>query len=84
MKYPPNVWDQLKNLTADQLVHALKKDGWVKDESSGAIHIYRHPDGRRASIHYHPHKTYGPKLLKNLLDDINWSEKEMRNVKLIK
>jgi hypothetical protein len=32
MKLPPHVWKQLKNLTADALIRALEKDGWVPDE----------------------------------------------------
>ena len=84
MKYEKRIWDQLKNLTADDLVSALGKDNWIIDESSGAIRIYRHPDGRRVSIHYHPRKTYGPNLLKDLLDDIGWSTADMKRLKLIK
>ena len=84
MAYQKNVWDQLKNLTADHLVQALKKDGWEKVEGSGAIHIYRDPSGKTVSIHYHPNKTYGAKLLQNLLDDIGWSVERMRKLKLIK
>lgn len=84
MIYSPQTWDQLKNLTADNIVSTLKKGGFVLDEASGAIHIYRHPDKRRVSIHYHPHKTFGPNLLKRLLDDIGWSEDDMKKIKLIK
>jgi hypothetical protein len=39
---------------------------------------------RRVQIHYHPQKTYGPKLLKDILGDIGWSEQDMRKIKLIK
>jgi hypothetical protein len=35
-------------------------------------------------IHYHPRKTYGPKLLTALLNEIGWTEADMRRVKLIK
>lgn len=84
MKYSRQVWDQLKNITADELIKALEKSGWVEDESSQNIRVYIHPDKRRVAIHYHPKKTYGPKLLKALLEDIDWSEKEMRKLKLIK
>lgn len=52
--------------------------------SSGAIQIYRHPDGRRVSIHVHPKKTYGPGLLKDLLQDTGWSIDDMKRLKLIK
>jgi len=84
MKFPPHVWSQLKNKSADDLISALKKDGWNPDEKIGAQQVWRHPDGRRVSIHYHPKKTYGPKLLKALLEDIGWTESDMRRLKLIK
>jgi len=85
MAFPKQVWDQLKNITADELIKALVKDGWVHDESSGAIQVYRHVDtGQRVTIHYHPQKTYGPKLLKGLLADIGWSIEDMKRLKLIK
>lgn len=73
-----------QNLTADDLINALEKDGWERDETPGAILVYRHPDGRRVTIHYHPNKTYGPGLLKQLLADIGWSVKDMRELNLIK
>jgi len=84
MAYPAQVWEQLKNLTADDLVRALKKSGWEKEDGRGAIHIYVSPDRRRVGIHYHPQKTYGAKLLKSLLDDIGWSERDLKGLKLIK
>ena len=84
MKFSKHVWDQLKNLTADNLISALEKDNWLRDEGKGSITIYRHPDGRRVSVHYHPRKTYGTKLLKGLLDDIGWIEEDLRRLKLIK
>ena len=84
MKYPKNVWQQLKSITADELTRALEKDGWVRDIGIGAELVYRHKDGRRVSIHYHPRKTYHSGLLKGLLDDIGWGEEDMRRLKLIK
>lgn len=83
--YPGHVWNQLKNLTADDLIAALKKDDWTEDEGVGAVRPFRSADGsKRVTIHYHPQKTYGPGLLKALLDEIGWSEKQMRKLKLIK
>lgn len=84
MKFLKNTWDQLKNKSADDLISALVKDGWMLDETAGAEQVYRHPDGRRVSIHYHPKMTYGRKLLKSLLEDIGWTESDMRRLKLIK
>jgi predicted RNA binding protein YcfA (HicA-like mRNA interferase family) len=87
MAYPPNVWNQLKNLTADELIRALEKDGWTRDPTSrGAIQVFIKygPSNKRVGIHYHPQKTYGPALLKGLLSDIGWSEEDLRRLKLIK
>lgn len=84
MKYPKNVWQQLKSITADELIRALDKDDWVRDTGIGSELVYRHDDGRIVSIHYHPRKTYHRGLLKGLLDDIGWTEEDMRRLKLIK
>ena len=85
MAFSASTWDQIKNKTADELISALKRDGFVLDPCcKGAILIYVHSDGRRIGIHYHPHKTYGPKLLKGLLADIGWSDQDFRRLKLIK
>ncbi len=84
MKYPAHLWKQIKNVTARELIAALQKDGWTLDAGSGAQQVYRAEDGRRVSIHYHSHKTYGAKLLKALLEDIGWTARDMQKLKLIK
>ena len=83
MNYPPNVWNQLKGKTCQELMKALLKDGWERDVVVKTEQVFFRA-GRRVSLHVHPKKTYGPKLLKALLDDIGWSEDEMRKLKLIK
>ena len=85
MAFSANTWDQIKNKTAEELMSALEKDGWeLEPECTGAIQVYRNQNGNRVAIHYHPKKTYGPKLLKNLLSDIGWDEKDLRRLKLIR
>ena len=85
MSFSKNAWAQLKNKTADDLISALLKDGFAPDDNVRTERIYRHPDGRKVSIHYHSGKqTYGSSLLKDLLEDIGWSEAEMKKLKLIK
>jgi predicted RNA binding protein YcfA (HicA-like mRNA interferase family) len=85
MAFSASTWDQIRNKTADDIVAALKRDGWILEPNcSGAIQVYRHPDSRRVGIHYHPHKTYGAKLLKGLISDIGWDEHDMKRLKLIK
>jgi predicted RNA binding protein YcfA (HicA-like mRNA interferase family) len=84
MRYSKRIWEQLKNLTADELISALKRDGWQPDECRGAFHPFIDPATRnRIIIHYHPQKTYGPNLLKGLLDDIGWTEEDLKRLKLI-
>ena len=84
MKFPKLIWDQLKNLSADDLIAALLKDDWEPDTKAGSQRIFKHLDGRRASVHYHASKTFGHNLLKSLFADIGWSIKDLRRLKLIK
>lgn len=87
MAFTPNVWNQLKNLTADNLIKALERDGWTKDPASKGATIGYIKGGspkKRIVIHYHPKKTYGPGLLKGLIADIDWTEEDLRSLKLIK
>ncbi len=86
--YNSNVWNQLKSKTCEDLAKALKKSGWVHDVTIGASQVYikkvKGGPNRRVTIHWHPGKTYGAKLLKDLLDTIGWSAQEMKKLKLIK
>jgi predicted RNA binding protein YcfA (HicA-like mRNA interferase family) len=83
VSFSNQIWQQLKNLTADDLCNALRKDGWECDTKGGSMHIYL-KGMNRVSIHYHPKKTYGAKMLQGLLGDIGWSESDLRKLKLIK
>jgi predicted RNA binding protein YcfA (HicA-like mRNA interferase family) len=85
MDFPDHIWKQLKNKSADEWISALLRDGFILDENVRTERIYRHSDGRKVSIHYHSgKKTYGRRLLKALLEDIGWTESDMRRLKLIK
>lgn len=79
------VWDQLKNKTAKQLMNALEKDGWVRQVKRGAIQSFLNPENKKVvTIHYHPKKTYGAKLLKDLISQIGWTEEDLKRLKLIR
>jgi predicted RNA binding protein YcfA (HicA-like mRNA interferase family) len=91
MAFTGNTWNQLKNLTAGDLANALKRDGFSEDTKGGSQHIYYRPPvpaqaipARRVSVHVHPHKTYGAKMLQGLLADAGWNEDDLRRLKLIK
>lgn len=88
MFYSPNVWNQLKGLTVEEILSALKKDGWEQDPSSkgatlGYIKRGRSPN-ERVVIHYHPKKTYNAGLLKKLIADIGWTEEDLVRLKILK
>ena len=76
-------WSQLKSVTANDFIRALKKDGWVDEERRGATRCFS-KDGRRIVIHYHPKKTFGDKLMKGLVRDTGWSEGDLAELKLIR
>jgi predicted RNA binding protein YcfA (HicA-like mRNA interferase family) len=80
----PENWSQIRNITADELIRAIEKDGW-KSHPTGSgsrrVFVKKH---KLISVHYHPHKVYGPDMLKDLLRDIGWDEKDMKRLKLIK
>jgi len=89
MNYPKQIWDQLKSLQSKDLYNALKKDkNWEQVDTVGAEQIFRHIADKDRYVHIHLHPTqkwgYGPKLLKNILNQIKWSEEDLRQLKLIK
>lgn len=85
MKYSRNTWIQIRIMCIEQWIHALEKDGYELDESSDSKLIYRHPvKKKRIVMHYHPKKIFSEKILEGLLNDIGWTEKDMKRLKLIK
>ena len=80
----PEVWDQLKNKSCDEIIRALLRDGWLLQKSRGALRTFKSTGGRKVTIHYHPQKNYGVKLLRDLLKDIGWSKDDLRRLKLVK
>jgi predicted RNA binding protein YcfA (HicA-like mRNA interferase family) len=84
MKYPAEVWKQLKGKKVEEIIKALERGGFKFIEKRRAQRLYQHPDGRFVIIHFHPGKTYRPGLLKKILDATGWSISDMRKFKLIK
>jgi predicted RNA binding protein YcfA (HicA-like mRNA interferase family) len=80
----PEIWSQLKNITADKLISAIEKDGWILHLPGGSSRRIFTKGSKMVSIHYHPHKSYGPDMLNMLFEDIGWSEADLKRLKLIK
>lgn len=83
MQFASTVWQQIKSVSAEELIRALQKDGWDEEPTKGAIRPFV-KEKRRITIHFHPGKTYGPRLLKKLLNDIGWSQDDLERLDMIK
>lgn len=89
MDISENAWQQIRSITAKELIRALERDGWERESKMGAtIGFLKGVPGsvtyKRIVVHFHPNSTYGPKLLKNLLSDIGWDDSDLMRLKLIK
>lgn len=89
MAFSQEVWNQIRAITADELIAALEADGYKLDPASSdatrSYIRYKHPTSDRIVIHYHPGKSYGPKLLVGLIADAGWkTEDDLARVGLIK
>lgn len=94
-QYRAEVRRQLRNITAQALIRALRRDGWVRETHKGRQgkrgantltfrHPNRPPTNNKVVIHPHPKKTMGASLLKDILDCIGWTEGDLKRLKLVK
>lgn len=75
----------LRNVPVRKLIRALERDGFVYRRAKGSQRVYRHPDGRRAVIHYHHGgDTLPVGTLKQIIDATRWNEEDLRRLSLIK
>ena len=77
------IWEQIKSIDKDRLIKALERDGWILDTEHNKFRTYR-KDVNKITIHYHNTRFRNPKLLKKLLEDIDWQEEDYQRLKLIK
>ncbi len=75
----------LRNIPVRELMKALERDGFLLERTSRTGgHIYRHPDGRMALLHYHRGSdTLTRKTLKTFLGSTGWTEEDLKRLKLI-
>ena len=77
---------RLRGLTARRLVRALRRDGFRARKSKGATRFFRHPDGRRVTMHLHrPGQTLPIGTLQEIIEnEARWTEEDLRQLGLIK
>ena len=62
---------------------ALRSDGFRLVRTRSSHHIYRHPDGRRVVVAYHHMNDNFPMgTLKAMIQDIGWTEEDLRRHRL--
>lgn len=62
-------YTKLRSLTAQKIEQALERDGFILRRKHDAIRIYRHPDGRRVTIHFHRgSQTFAIGTLKSIIE----------------
>ena len=79
-------YEQLRNLTARELISALLRDGFGYDRGDGSHQIYYHPDGRRVTVVFHGGgSTFRRKTLKSIIEkEAQWTEGDLQRLKLIR
>ena len=93
--FPQKSWtlqakQQLQSFTKSKYIDLLRKDpNWELEQIKGARHCFINPklpkNYNRVVIHYHPkQRFYEWKLLRSILDQICWTEEELKKKKIIK
>jgi predicted RNA binding protein YcfA (HicA-like mRNA interferase family) len=73
-----------RGVTARKLIQALHADGFALARTRGSHHIYKHADGRVAVVAYNRlADTFPIGTLKGMIEDIGWSEADLRRLGLL-
>jgi predicted RNA binding protein YcfA (HicA-like mRNA interferase family) len=74
----------LKSVPAREWIRAPEREGFKTRKTRGSHHIYQHPDSRRVLIVYHKlSDTFGPKTIRQILNDVRWDQDDLKRLKLI-
>ncbi len=58
---------KLPRLTGKKLAKVIEKFGFVYSHTTGSHMVYKHPDGRKATIPHHSGEEIGPGLLNKII-----------------
>ena len=63
----------------------MKKDGFYEERSKGALRLFKHPDGRRTTIHLHNMgQTFAVGTLKAIIEQqVQWEEADLERLGLL-
>lgn len=72
--------ERLPRVTASQVIKALEKKGFSVARQSGSHKIYKNAEGKRVTVSYHAGKILHPKVLRNILNDTDWTVEEFQEL----
>jgi len=58
---------KLPKLTGKEVATVAEKLGFIYSHTTGSHMVYKHPDGRRATIPHHAGEEIGPGLLNKII-----------------
>jgi predicted RNA binding protein YcfA (HicA-like mRNA interferase family) len=78
-------YSRLRSLRARRLIRALKKDGFYEERSKGSLRLFKHPNGRRTTIHLHNMgQTFAIGTLKAIIEQqAQWTEADLKRLGLL-
>jgi len=78
-------YNQLKSLSARQLISALFRDGFRLVHQQGSHQQYGNADGRRVTVTFHsPSQTFPLKTLKSMLEkQAHWNLEDLKRLDII-
>ena len=81
----PIDYRQLRSLTVRAIMRALIKDGFALKKKKGATRLFRHPDGRRVTLHVHrPGQTLKIGTLQEIIEnEALWTTEDLKRLKII-
>lgn len=72
--------ERLPRVTAAEVIRVLEKKGFFLARQSGAHKIYKNQEGKRVTVSYNAGKILHPKVLKNILNDADWTVEEFQEL----
>lgn len=77
---------KLMNISAIDLVRALKKDGFILKQQHGSHRIYFNPSNKRQVIvpYHHSGESIRKGTLSKLINDAGWTDDDLIRLKLMK
>lgn len=82
----PIDFSKIRALTAEEIIRALLRDGFVlRKNRAGSHRRYCHPDGRRVTVAFHgSNTTFVPKTLRSMIEEqALWAEEDLRRLRLL-